>query len=55
MNRKLIIILYQEGEKICGKNEQKFKKLCKTISSKLIKEANQSLSHTLTFLHTPLI
>jgi len=55
MKRKKIIILYQEGEKICGKNEQKLKKLCKTISLKLIKETNQSLSRTLTFLHTPLI
>jgi hypothetical protein len=46
MNRNVIIILYQEGEKIHGKNEQKLKKLCKAIYSKLIKEANQSLLHT---------
>jgi hypothetical protein len=32
--------------KIHGKNEQKFKKLCKTIYSKLIKKADQGLSHT---------
>jgi hypothetical protein len=46
MKRNIIIVLYQEGEKIHGKNEQKLKKLCKIIYSKLIKEANQGLSHT---------
>jgi hypothetical protein len=46
MKRNIIIILYQEGEKTHGKKEQKLKKLCKAIYSKLRKEANQSLLHT---------
>jgi hypothetical protein len=38
--------LPRRRKKIHGKNEKKLKNLCKNIYSKLIKEANQGLSHT---------